>query len=68
MKALLITYHFPPMLGCCSLRIGAVARALVERGLECYILTAAIPSDHPVYTVLAQGGILTLIQYEPNHD
>ena len=54
MKALLITYHFPPMLGCCSLRIGAVARALVERGLECYILTAAIPSDHPVYTVDAQ--------------
>jgi hypothetical protein len=54
MKALLITYHFPPMLGCCSLRTGAVARALAAEGWECHILTAAIPPDHPVYTVDAQ--------------
>lgn len=51
MKALLITYHFPPMLGCCSLRTGAVARALAAEGWECHILTAAIPPDHAVYTV-----------------
>jgi glycosyltransferase involved in cell wall biosynthesis len=54
MKALLITYHFPPMLGCCSLRTGAVARTLAAKGWECHILTAAIPTDHPVYTVDAQ--------------
>src|SRR4029077_2262877 len=54
MKALLITYHFPPMLGCCSLRTGAVARALAAEGWECHILTAAIPPDHPVYTVDTQ--------------
>jgi len=54
MKALLITYHFPPMLGCCALRTGAVARALAAKGCECHILTAAIPRDHPVYTVDAQ--------------
>ncbi len=51
MKALLITYHFPPMLGCCSLRTGAVARALASKGCECHILTGAIRSNHPVYTV-----------------
>ena len=54
MKALLITYHFPPMLGCCSLRTGVVARALAAKGWECHVLTAAIPSDHPVYTLDAQ--------------
>ncbi len=54
MRALLITYHFPPMLGCCSLRTGAVARALAAKGWECDVLTAAIPSDHPVYTLDAE--------------
>lgn len=51
MKALLITYHFPPMLGCCALRVGAVARSLAQKGWECHILTAAIPAGHPVYTL-----------------
>ena len=51
MKALLITYHFPPMLGCCSLRAGAVARALAAKGWECHIVTTAISRGHSVYTL-----------------
>jgi glycosyltransferase involved in cell wall biosynthesis len=54
MKALLITYHFPPMLGCCSLRMGALAGFLAEKGWECHILTANIQSGDPTYTLDSQ--------------
>ncbi len=49
MKALLITYHFPPSLGGCPLRTGAFARSLVEQDWECHVIAAWIPPNHPVY-------------------
>lgn len=49
MKALLITYHFPPSLGGCPLRTGAFARSLVDQGWECHVISASVPPNHPIY-------------------
>jgi hypothetical protein len=49
MKALLISYHFPPSLGGCPMRTGAFADSLVERGWECHVIAAKITADHPIY-------------------
>lgn len=49
MKALLISIHFPPLLGMASRRMACCANGLVSAGYEVDVLTVEPAEHHPVY-------------------